>query len=642
MSARYVLARPVVALAAATLLVASAVSSAQAMSTTVLPTVTSPIGTYGFTGHGYGHGRGMGQYGALGYALNYGWGYQDIVGHYYGGTALTSTAQNPLITVDLSRFDGRTTVVQGYGLSVNGVAVPADPSTGYAYLQVSFDSSGNYTAASASSCSPASWTPFASGSGGSAVISTPDQTSPHLVRTCESGVSYGYRGVLVAAGGAGGPRTYNVLGVEDYVRGVVPRESPASWGDLGGGKGMQALMAQAVAARSYALAGTTPGSAPGVICDTTSCQVFMGTTRASVDGPSSVVAGNLTIIEDPRSEVAVANTSGQVMMAGGRIARTEFSSSTGGWTVPGTFPAVEDLGDAVSSNPYHNWSTSISATDIAARLGISGVSAINVTQRNGLGDLGGRVLQVQVVDGSGASHTYSGTGFRNAMGTTTFRSDWFAVTGVTPGQAQAVVQALYQDVLGRAPDPTGLAGWTATVQSTGNGQVVANGIVYSKERLVTLVSAQYRAALGREPETDGLNNWVGYLERGAGVSDLQIGIYASQESLNVLGGGDTATWVGAMYASILGRPAAPSEAAQWTQVALTQGRVRTVTGIAKSSEAGLHRLDAYYVQYLGRHLDPTGAATWLPYMNGAGDFQVPGFIGGSIEYWNRAQQRYPS
>lgn len=57
MSARYVLARPVVALAAATLLVASAVSSAQATSTTVLPTVTSPIGTYGFTGHGYGHGR---------------------------------------------------------------------------------------------------------------------------------------------------------------------------------------------------------------------------------------------------------------------------------------------------------------------------------------------------------------------------------------------------------------------------------------------------------------------------------------------------------------------------------------------------------------------------------------------------------
>jgi len=628
----------VLALAAAAAVGVSTPALAAPVEARTLPAVTSPIGTYTFTGHGYGHGRGMGQYGALGYALN-GEGYGWILSHYYGGTALASTGANPLLTVDLSRFAGAPTVAQGYGLTANGQPVPG--TGGYAYLRVVANPDGSFTAASADGCSGGTtgWQPFAT-FGGQVVIATPDQTSPHLVRTCESGVSYGYRGVLIAQNANGAQRTRNVLGTDDYLRGVVPRESPASWGSLGNGAGMAALQAQAVAARSYALAGTLPGSSPAAaICDTTSCQVYQGTTRATQDGP----AASLIFLEHPLTETAVASTSGQVMVNGsGVIARTEFSSSTGGWTAGGAFPAVEDLGDAVASNPYHTWVATYSAADIADRLGVPGVSAIDVIQRNGLGDLGGRVLQLRVVDGQGAPHTYTGGQFRTALGTDRFRSDWFAVAGITPGQAQAVVYALYQDVLSRGPDPVGPAGWTATVQSTGNGQWVANGIVYSKERLVTLVSAQYRAALGREPETGGLNNWVGYLESGAGVPDLQIGIYASQESLNVLGGGDTGRWVAAMYASILGRPAGSLEVAEWTQVALKQGRVRAVTGIVKATEAGLHRLDGYYQQFLGRSLDPTGAATWLPYMNGAGDFQVPGFIGGSIEYWNRAQERYPS
>ena len=40
----------------------------------------------------------------------------------------------------------------------------------------------------------------------------------------------------------------NVVDLEDYLKGVVPREMPASWGD----DAFAALVAQAVAARSYA------------------------------------------------------------------------------------------------------------------------------------------------------------------------------------------------------------------------------------------------------------------------------------------------------------------------------------------------------------------------------------------------------
>ena len=64
-------------------------------------------------GHGYGHGHGMGQWGALGYALA-GTGYQSIVDHYYGGTALAglSAAQEATqVRVALTENDGNTVIV---------------------------------------------------------------------------------------------------------------------------------------------------------------------------------------------------------------------------------------------------------------------------------------------------------------------------------------------------------------------------------------------------------------------------------------------------------------------------------------------------------------------------------------------------
>lgn len=394
---------------------------------------------------------------------------------------------------------------------------------------------------------------------------------------------------------------------------------------------MNALRAQAVAARSYALAGSARSSGAAT-CDTTACQVYLG----AYEWPYS---GSRKALEDPRSDRAVRETAGQVMRtAGGGVARTEFSSSTGGWTTGSAFTNVQDLGDANYLNPNHTWIASLPVSTMSAALGVGQIASIAVTQQTGLGPDGGRVLGVTVRATDGRVTTLTGDTVRARLG---LKSDWFSISGTTPTQAAAVVKALYQDVLGRAPEPAGLEAWTSRLLVTGNPQVVTNGIVYSPERLGALIAVEYRDALHREPEPGGLANWRLYLERGAGVPDLKVGVYSSVESLNVLGGGDTRTWVGGMYAAILMRPASESEKSMWADVALRYGRVRAVTGIAKSSEAGLRRLESYYQRYLGRGLDPAGQSTWLPYMSGAGDFQVPGFIGGSPEYWARAQVRFP-
>ncbi len=128
-----------------------------------------------------------------------------------------------------------------------------------------------------------------------------------LLTVCNNGVHY--RGSFGLPLEGGSTRVVNILPMEDYLLGVVPRESPASWGDAGGGKGMNALSAQAVAARSYASAENRYPYAR--TCDTTSCQVYGG------------AGANGNWLEDYRTTQAVQGTAGVVRrMPNNTVART--------------------------------------------------------------------------------------------------------------------------------------------------------------------------------------------------------------------------------------------------------------------------------------------------------------------------------
>lgn len=99
---------------------------------------------------------------------------------------------------------------------------------------------------------------------------------------------------------------YGTFNIEDYVKRIY--EMPGSWGDEGG---MEALKAQAVAARSYALAYTNNGA--GSICATEACQVF----KASPKGG--------------KWEEAVNATRGWVIVNGGKPLSTWYASTSGGY-----------------------------------------------------------------------------------------------------------------------------------------------------------------------------------------------------------------------------------------------------------------------------------------------------------------------
>ena len=164
-----------------------------------------------------------------------------------------------------------------------------------------------------------------------------------------------YRGGLRIEAGPGGLRVINVVDLEAYLRGVVPAEMQASWP-------MEALKAQAVAARSYVLASLDP-TEPWDICASDACQVYEG-----VD------------IEHPRSDRAVAETEGIVISYAGAPAAAYYHADSGGavagsaevWGRP--VPYLQARTDVAVASPHRDWTATLRADGLASALSSEGAS----------------------------------------------------------------------------------------------------------------------------------------------------------------------------------------------------------------------------------------------------------------------------
>lgn len=379
----------------------------------------APAGGVEITGHGSGHGRGLSQYGAYGYAME-GWSFRQIIAHYYGGAVL---AQRPgasgsaLIRVRLLGQDGRDLIVTSGASFVAGGVLMKAGSTARLHLEPG----GTITLYGRAGTCTGTETKAKVRVTGSVMstVSLPGNDLTKMLTLCGT-VRRSYHGLMTLLSDGGAARTVNTVYLRDYLDGVVPRESYAGWGSDGGGKGMQALDAQAIASRSYALAENRWSYAS--TCDDTHCQVYGG---AGLNG---------SVIEDPRSNAAVAATDGLALMQNGRYAYAEFGTASGGYTAPGDFTAVPDPGDAVAINPYHNWTVSRNLAPLGARYGVGTLTGLDVIQRNGLGADGGRVLQVRV-SGSAGSAVVSGHSVALALD---LPSDWYVFHTVSHGSLLAL------------------------------------------------------------------------------------------------------------------------------------------------------------------------------------------------------------
>jgi SpoIID/LytB domain protein len=396
--------------------------SASTTTAVLEPAVLAPaaMSTVTITGHGQGPGRGLGQWGAYGYALQ-GWSYQQILAHFYGGTTLSRTsaaAAHALIRVRLFAQDDRyLTVTSGTVFTAAGVNFAAGTT---ASIRLQSDGTMQLYRLSGS----CGGTTVSLGRARSGLIqsssASPGNDLTKMLTICGTDRRT-YRGMLTLVNSGGAARTVNTAYLHDYLLGVVPRESYASWGDGGGGKGANALRAQAVAARTYAMAESRYSYAE--TCDDTHCQMYGG---AGLNG---------TFIEDPRTTDAVTVTDGLALLSGGKPVYAEFGASSGGYTAGGQFPPVPDAGDAVPGNPYHNWTRTVDASGLGPDYGIGTLTNITVTARDGRGADGGRVLRATLT-GTAGSVSVTGDDIRRAFG---LPSNWFVVhTSTSTGQLRAI------------------------------------------------------------------------------------------------------------------------------------------------------------------------------------------------------------
>jgi stage II sporulation protein D len=272
------------AIAAACSVPFAAGSSGSSRSSTAGPSAS----TFVLNGRGYGHGVGLSQCGALGYA-KHGWNYRQILAHYYPGTTLTT---GPATHVRILVADGRRSVKVA-----SKVAFKVKDAGGVSYPL----KAGTYTVGIGLKL------PIGDGGKQEAlagpVTFVPGKSPLQLVNP--------YHGSIVISVRNAKLRAVNLVSLDQYIYSVVPREI--------GRVGAEALKAQAVAARSFALA-THKSQDFDLYADTRS-QVYGGLKS-----------------EYPESNAAVDATARQVLTYKGKVITAFYSASSGGRTA-----AVQDV-----------------------------------------------------------------------------------------------------------------------------------------------------------------------------------------------------------------------------------------------------------------------------------------------------------
>jgi stage II sporulation protein D len=365
--------RLVFALLASTVVVATA--SAQPAPPAAIPGEASFV----VSGRGYGHGVGMSQYGAYGMAKA-GYSYDEILRHYYTGIEL-GPAPTKEVRVLLAEGRRAVTIASTVPFTIKDASgetykLPAEPLTLRTNLEVA--------------------TPEGPVVAVSPLVVRPGKNAPLSLD------GRLYRGNLQVSAQGGYLRIVNIAALESYLQGVVAGEMPYSWP-------LDALRAQAVAARSYALANLVKGKPFDLYADVRS-QVYLG------------VAG-----EKPSTTEAVRSTAGEVVLYAGKVASTLYFSTSGGKTASAadvfgaSIPYLVSRPDPWDKlSPYHRWGPLVvGARTVQAKLGIGD----RVLDAAGIATQSGR-LRTLAVQTTAGSEAVPASLVRTALG---LRSTWLTI-----------------------------------------------------------------------------------------------------------------------------------------------------------------------------------------------------------------------
>jgi len=222
-----------------------------------------------------------------------------------------------------------------------------------------------------------------------------------------------YRGSLfVKRIAAGHINVYNELPYEQYLYGVVPAEVPSSWH-------MEALKAQAVAARNYGILNIGKHTTDGFdVCNGQHCQAYRGFSH-----------------ENARTNQAVEETKGKLVLFNDKLIPTYFHSSSGGrtenseniWTA--TLPYIRAVDDTYGlGSPHDNWTKKYNKNDLKAKLAANNIDVGDIIDIVPLSvSVNGRVTCLEV-RGTKSTVKLEKEKIRSIMGSSEVRSIWYNLT----------------------------------------------------------------------------------------------------------------------------------------------------------------------------------------------------------------------
>ena len=330
-----------------------------ALVTNAAPASAAPS-NFHIEGGGFGHGVGMSQYGALGYAQQ-GTNYTDILTHYYSGTAVTSVTPASEVRIQIgddttAPADLKINPTGHIDMVVKG-SVAATAEANQRIVVEVVNGKFNVTVAG----NPV----LVQVGGGADNLYVQYNGSPVSVE--DTGQTYKYGQLELNAPGATELRsTINNMGMNEYLRGLG--EVPSSWPANG-------LKAQVVAARSYAEYKLEHGST--FLYGDTRDQNYVGYAKETGSGGNNWVA-------------AVNDTGNEMATYQGAVIQAFYASSSGGYTENSenvfvqSLPYLRGVPDpydaANGQNSLHSWTRDISLSDMQSWVNSSNTTSVGTLQ----------------------------------------------------------------------------------------------------------------------------------------------------------------------------------------------------------------------------------------------------------------------
>jgi hypothetical protein len=201
--------------------------------------------------------------------------------------------------------------------------------------------------------------------------------------------------------------------------------------------------------------------------------------------------------------------------------------------------------------------------------------------------------------------------------------EYFADHGSTDA---SWLNAVFNDLLGRAPDPSGQANFLAQLQAGVSRTTVALELLTSAEYRTDLIQADFAKYLARAASSADVASFLSALQNGATDEAVVATIvsspefYADQAGTATTLAGTDANWVNAVYQDVLGRPADSGGSANFLQTlgqAESSARAGVVQVFVSSAEYRANLVTRTYLTDLGRAPSAQEISSWMPLLSQA-------------------------